>query len=141
MAENRNENPNQQVRPLKKADLIIRYERDLSLKAEDILKQVKTAGENVNAADAKIQSVIDKLGIDNTDVHQEIQRVLIQGEALNDSVKEECKSLKNEMKYLAMQNESIFTSVSEKVKELENLVEEVKSKVGEPTQTPEEEPE
>ena len=81
MAENRNENPNQQVRPLKKADLIIRYERDLSLKAEDILKQVKTAGENVNAADAKIQSVIDKLGIDNTDVHQEIQRVLIQGDA------------------------------------------------------------
>ena len=34
MAENRNENPNQQVRPLKKADLIIRYERDLSLKEQ-----------------------------------------------------------------------------------------------------------
>lgn len=136
MAENKNENPNQQVQPLKKADLIIRYERELSSRTEEILKQVKSAGDGVNAVDEKVKSVIDKLGIDNTDVHQEIQRVVIQGEAINHSVKEECKTLKNEMKFLAMQNESIFNSVSDKVKELEALVGEVKAKVDENRQEP-----
>ncbi len=113
MADNRNENSSQQTRPMKKADVILEYEKKLSAKTDELLKNSGTANDS-------LQSVLEQLA-------QSKENMDRLGESILKSVDDDCGSIKQELKYLAMQNASIFEAVSQKVQELREIVDKAKT--------------
>ncbi len=83
-------------RPIKKADIILKYGRSNFRKLNTLLAQ---------------QEKIDS-------IEQDIPRLAVQNEVIQKSLADEIRALKRELKYLAMQNESIYSSIAERVEKL-----------------------
>ena len=84
MADNRNENSSQQTRPMKKADVILEYEKKLSAKTDELLKNSGTANDS-------LQSVLEQLA-------QSKENMDRLGESILKSVGDDCGSIKQELK-------------------------------------------
>ncbi len=123
MADNRYEDSTQQGQPLKKADLILRYERELSAKAEEILSQAKQSN-------ADLQTALEQLAEEK----KELARVIAKSEEIQNALESDYNALKQEFKYLSVQNANIFDSVSEKVGEVKDLAQNPNAKKEEPAE-------
>ncbi|MDE6504528.1 MAG: hypothetical protein K2L42_01520 [Clostridia bacterium] len=123
MADNRYEDSIQQGQPLKKADLILRYERELSVKAEEILNQAKQSN-------ADLQTALEQLAEEK----KELARVIAKSEEIQNALESDYNALKQELKYLSVQNANIFDSVAEKVGEVKELAQSPNTKREEPAE-------
>ena len=85
-------------RPIKKADIILKYGRSNFRKLNTLLERGEA-------------------------LEKEVSRISAQSESIYKAIVDEVQSIKRELKYLAMQNENIFVSVSEKVEKVADAVE------------------
>ncbi len=93
----------------KKADVILRIEREISARQEEIFDQNEETG-------YKLDDVLDEVSKSREDNKKIVKKT----EEIYTSVKEDYESLKRELRYLATQNENIFSSVADKLEKLES---------------------
>lgn len=99
----------------KKADVILKIERDISVKQEEMNEQQKRTADQIENALNEIAQA-----------RQEI----------NERSEGEFNALKRELQFLALQNENIFNQLADKISELSSVVDELKSAAPqEPTTT------
>ncbi len=109
MANNYDDEQLQTAAVPKKADVILRIEREISARQEDIFDQNEETG-------YKVDDILDEVEKTRDDYKKLVKKT---DETYN-AVKEEYESLKRELRYLAAQNENIFDSVAEKLEKIEN---------------------
>ncbi len=109
MANNYDDEQLQPAAAPKKADVILRIEREISARQEDIFDQNEETG-------YKVDDILDEVEKSRDDYKKLVKKT---EEAYN-SVKEDYEALKRELRYLAAQNENIFVSVAEKLEKIEN---------------------
>lgn len=108
MANNYDDEQQQTAAVPKKADVILRIERAISARQEDIFDQNEETG-------YKVDDILDEVGKTRDDYKKLAKKT---DEAYN-SFKEDYASLKRELRYLAAQSENIFVSVTEKLEKIE----------------------
>ena len=97
-----------EYRPPKKADVILKIEREISAKQSQMQTELQNSAQRIEAVLAELQNM-KKDSAANADKN---------GDLIN-AVQGDNTSLKRELKYLAVQNESIFTQLSERIDKLE----------------------
>lgn len=119
MANGTNNAPaNQPARPMKKADVILKHERQINSKTDELI--AATA-----ALNARFDEVLAKVGASEREsVHTARQNL----EIYND-LKEENSNIRQEMKYLAVQSENIFDSVTARLEQLAGELNELKEQL------------
>ncbi len=111
---------NQVKRPLKKADVILKHERQINSKTDEIISATA-------ALNARFDEVLQKVGTSEREsVHTARQNVEIYN-----ALKEENANIRQEMKYLAVQSENIFSSVTEKLEQLFGELKDLKESLAE----------
>lgn len=92
----------------KKADVILRIEREISARQEDLFDQNEETG-------YKLDDVLTEAKKANEDN----KKIAKKAEEIYNSAREDYESLKRELRYLATQNENIFASIADKFEKLE----------------------
>ena len=99
---NRNNSYNQNTTGIKKADIILRTDFEISAKVNEI-------SESIQKNNQRLEAAISNLANNNYSA---------QLAEIYESLHNECISLKQEIRYLAAQNENVFLELSRKLQEL-----------------------
>lgn len=118
MALNKQEIQTGGTAPLKKADVILQIEREISAKQDEFVSVVASRLNDVEGQIAKVRQDTLMFASQNGEIY--------------DSLREDYNSIKREMKYLAKQSESIFSSLAETLAGLSRTVSELAAAKSEP---------
>ncbi len=117
----------EEYRPPKKADVILKIERDISAKQAQMQTELQRSAQKIEEVLAELQNI-----------KNDSDKAVGKNGELIQAVQGENTSFRRELKYLAVQNESIFTQLSERLDKLEEALKNLNA--GEPVVRQNEQP-